>query len=150
MNSSQIGNTKSPSRVSAPWASATIIRAKKTRVTCGMNLEPGSLKADASCRCGGRQHHQVDGDGCYADPGQGEHADEGAALRVDRAPGVDRHDDGQGTHVEEHDPDRDGVDGARHVLLWVLGLRSGGAHQLDAAKGEDGDLEPQDEAERAV
>ena len=38
----------------------------------------------------------------------------------------------------------------RQVLLRVLGLGRGGADELDADEGEDGDLEAGDEAHEAV
>ncbi len=52
--------------------------------------------------------------------------------------------------IEQQHTDRDRVDRLGQVALRVLGLRGGGAHELDADEGEHRDLESGDEAHEPV
>ena len=66
------------------------------------------------------------------------------------APGDDHADGGQGQHVEQREPHRDGIDGLGQVPHRVAGFGGGGADHLKANEGEEGDLEARQETQGTV
>ena len=98
----------------------------------------------AGCRRG--QHHQVDGECRPRKPDHGEHRGEGAFSWVDLVPRGHCHDDGKCANIEHEDANHDRVDGPGQVAVRVACFCRGGADELDPDKGEDAQLEAENES----
>ena len=108
---------------------------------------PGGRVQTGVVRGGGSgEQDEVHDASSSGEPRHAEDSDEGADARHDAAPRNHTHDGSQGQHVEQGQPNRDGVDGLRQCRGGILRLGGSSTDKFDPHEGEEGDLEAGEES----